>query len=114
MNRGLGEGRYVSKLEGAEGSTGHHKEQREPRAVSVLPLPPPACPPRASHFAVPLPRYTAAPPLFSGASHPHPPPSLGVLHPTLQIGGYQGGLQVLLSGLSQPRGSTAKLSWSLA
>lgn len=85
-------------------STVHHKEQREPRAVSVLPLPPPACPPRASHFAVPLPRYTAAPPLFSGASHPTHPQAWAYSIPPFKLGGYQGGLRVLLSGLSQPRG----------
>lgn len=69
------------------GKTIHRSRKGAGRAYGCLslglgpspwsPPSPTACPPRASHFAVPLPRYTPVPPLLDGASHPHPPPESG-------------------------------------
>ena len=71
---------------------------------SPLP-PPPSCPLRASHFAVPLPRYTPAPPLLGGASHPCPPPEAGpapVL--PLRLGGLNRAFGYGLSARGSPEG----------
>lgn len=96
----------LSKLEGAERPTGQQKEQREPRAVSrpfpLLPAlqgPPTSLSPcqgtQQPHH------YSAGPltPTHSGAWACSIPP--------FKLGSYQGGLWVLLPGLSQPRGSQA-------
>lgn len=81
----MGKGRCVSKLEGAEGSTGQYKQQRTQGCLSLAPSPsclpskglPLRCPPAKVH---------SSPTTIQWGLSPHPPPSLGELHPTPQIG----------------------------